>query len=174
MKKARAVLLAFLLLCTFALSTSAAAVPELYPTDALLARSSMTDEQLDAAFEEARAFAANSDVDIHPQAYLEDDRTLEDLIDGYKIVKVTTDGTVETSDGQILSVTSYYLEPLADSAEESAVQRYVPCPVGPGACGTNTIVRIDYFRDPSGAIQYRVIHYGCVKCGGIDRSEVVW
>ena len=63
--------------------------------------------------------------------------------------------------------------PKTDNATQNA--RYVPCPVGPGACGTNDLLGIDIIKDTNtGKIKYFVYHYGCKKCGSVDHSEVVY
>ena len=158
-------------LFTFA---SAAEVPALHPSASVKNR--MTDQQITAFMQTVKENMKDNPAEPHPADKLKTGLTLSEILDGYTVLEVTESTGTDTL-GNVFRVTSYRVEPPEDAEENLSAQGacYVPCPVGPEACGKNDFVGVDVIRDQStGSIKYYVCHYGCKKCGGIDHSEVVY
>lgn len=174
MKRFIAAFLTFALTLTLVTFVSAAEVPTLHPAETL--KSHMSEQQIQAAIQTTKENMKENSVELHPADKLKTGLTLEEALKGYKILEVTESTGIDTF-GNEFAVTSYRVEDPDDTKADNATQnaRYVPCPVGPGACGTNDLLGIDIIKDTNtGKIKYFVYHYGCKKCGSVDHSEVVY
>lgn len=86
-----------------------------------------------------------------------EEKSFDTLIDAENYIKLAYNGTAG----------------LEKKTEDGVALYYVPCPVGPGPCGKNTLLGSIILRDNQGNIVGEEYYYGCAMCGKIDHKKRV-